>query len=105
MTRRPASLRWFYMILGVVALLFAGVIYAWSILKAPLGEEFGWTGSQLALNFTLTMCFFCLGGFVGGLISKRIGSRLNLRPWADWAFSSPPASRRGAFPCSTSATA
>ncbi len=78
MTRRPTSLRWFYMILGVVALLFAGVIYAWSILKAPLGEEFGWTGSQLALNFTLTMCFFCLGGFVGGLISKRIGSRLSL---------------------------
>ncbi|MBO5496942.1 MAG: OFA family MFS transporter [Oscillospiraceae bacterium] len=78
MTRRPASLRWYYLILGVVALLFAGVIYAWSILKAPLGEEFGWTGSQLALNFTLTMCFFCLGGFVGGLVSKRIGSRLSL---------------------------
>ena len=108
MTRRPTSLRWFYMILGVVALLFAGVIYAWSILKAPLGEEFGWTGSQLALNFTLTMCFFCLGGFAGGLISKRIGSRLSLilaAALADWASSSPPASRPGASPCSTSATA
>lgn len=78
MTHRPTTLRWFYMILGVIALLFAGVIYAWSILKAPLAEEFGWTGSQLALNFTLTMCFFCLGGFAGGLVTKRIGCRLSL---------------------------
>lgn len=75
MTRQTASLRWLYMILGVIALLFAGVIYAWSILKAPLAAELGWSGSQLALNFTLTMCFFCLGGFVGGLLSKRIGGR------------------------------
>ena len=78
MSRQSVSVRWLYIILGVIALLFAGVIYAWSILKAPLAAELGWSGSQLALNFTLTMCFFCLGGFVGGLVSKRIGSRLSL---------------------------
>ena len=59
-------------------LMVAGVIYAWSILKAPLAEEFGWSGSELALNFTLTMCFYCLGGFFGGLFSKRLGSRISL---------------------------
>lgn len=78
MSRQSVSVRWLYIVLGVIALLFAGVIYAWSILKAPLAAELGWSGSQLALNFTLTMCFFCLGGFVGGLVSKRIGSRLSL---------------------------
>lgn len=78
MSRESVSVRWLYIVLGVIALLFAGVIYAWSILKAPLAAELGWSGSQLALNFTLTMCFFCLGGFVGGLVSKRIGSRLSL---------------------------
>lgn len=78
MKQRSVSVRWAYLILGVVALLFAGVIYAWSILKAPLADAFGWTNSQLALNFTLTMCFFCLGGFVGGLLSKRLGSTASL---------------------------
>ena len=78
MKKQAVSIRWFYLILGVIALLFAGVIYAWSILKTPLAETFGWTSSQLALNFTLTMCFFCLGGFVGGLISRRVGCALSL---------------------------
>ena len=70
--------RWPYLLAGVVAMLFAGVIYAWSILKAPLGAEFGWSASDLALNFTLTMCFFCLGGFLGGLLSKRTGPKVTV---------------------------
>ena len=78
MKRKTDSLRWAYLILGVLALLVAGVVYAWSILKAPLTETFGWSGSELALNFTLTRCFFCLGGFAGGLLSRRLGDRLCL---------------------------
>lgn len=64
--------------MGVGALLFGGIIYAWSILKAPLTDEFGWAGSELTLNFTLTICFFCLGAFAGGMVSKRLGVRLTL---------------------------
>ena len=74
-TRKTLRIRWVYLAAGVAAMLFAGVIYAWSILKAPLQEAFGWTASQLALNFTLTMCFFCLGGFVSSLAAKRIGGK------------------------------
>ncbi len=72
------SLRWFYLVIGVVAMLFAGVLYAWSILKAPLATEFGWGAAQLALNFTLAMSFFCIGGLLGAQISKRAGSRVAL---------------------------
>ena len=32
----PAAGRWFYLFIGAVGMLFSGVIYAWSILKAPL---------------------------------------------------------------------
>ena len=78
MQSRSVNIRWFYLILGVAALLFAGVIYAWSILKAPLAESFHWTGPALALNYTVTMCCFCLGGFGGGLLGKRLGVRLCL---------------------------
>ena len=72
------NIRWLYLAVGVIALLFAGIIYGWSILKAPLAQEFGWTADQLAVNFTLTMCFFCLGGFIGGILSRKIGIRLTL---------------------------
>ena len=76
--KQALSVRWLYLLLGVFALLFGGVIYAWSILKAPLTDAFGWGGSQLALNFTLTMCFFCLGGFIGGMINRKLGCRITL---------------------------
>ena len=72
------NVRWAYLVVGVIAMLFAGVIYAWSILKSPLAAEFGWTNNNLTLNFTLTMCCFCLGGFFGSLLSKRVGHRVCL---------------------------
>ena len=70
--------RWIYLGIGVIAMLFAGVLYAWSILKAPLASEFGWGASNLALNFTLAMSFFCIGGLLGAAISKRTGHRTAL---------------------------
>ena len=69
------KVRWLYLVVGTLALLFAGVIYAWSILKAPLAEEFGWSASALSLNFTLTMCCFCFGGMLGGVLNRRLGLR------------------------------
>lgn len=72
------SVRWIYMAVGVVAMLFAGVLYAWSILKSPLAGEFGWGASELALNFTLAMTFFCIGGLLGAQISKHLGHRTAL---------------------------
>lgn len=75
---KKPSIRWFYMAVGVVAMLFAGVLYAWSILKSPLAAEFGWGQSELALCFTLAMTFFCIGGLLGAQLSKRLGHRIAL---------------------------
>lgn len=70
--------RWFYLVAGVFAMLFSGVLYAWSILKTPFITEYKWDASVLSLNFTLTMCFFCIGAFLGSLICKKIGPRFTL---------------------------
>lgn len=77
-TTQNISVRWFYMVIGTVSMLFAGVLYAWSILKSPLSAEFGWGTSELALNFTLAMTFFCIGGLLGARLSKRVGHRIAL---------------------------
>ena len=74
-TTQKTNIRWLYLAVGTFAMLFAGILYAWSILKAPFSVEFGWSPSDLTLNFTITMSFFCMGGLLGAQISKRMGSR------------------------------
>ena len=41
-----------FLAIGVFAMLFAGIIYAWSILKIPFKEVYGFSDSSLAFNFT-----------------------------------------------------
>ena len=70
--------RWLFLGTGVFTMLFSGVLYAWSILKIPFKEAFNFSDSTLAFNFTLTMCFFCLGAFFGSLICKKTGPKITL---------------------------
>ena len=73
------SSRWALLVLGVILLLFLGLIYGWSIFRSPLQSEFGWTDSQASLTFSISMMTFCLGGLVGGIINKgKNGFRINL---------------------------
>ena len=78
MEKSQLNKRWLYLASGVFTMLFSGVLYAWSILKIPFANEFKWSSSVLAFNFTLTMCFFCLGAFFGSLICKKIGPKITL---------------------------
>ena len=78
MKTRLTENKWFYLICGAMGMLMIGVIYAWSILKAPLAEEFGWGVAELALNFTLTLCFFCVGGVLGSTLSSRFSPRVTI---------------------------
>jgi len=78
MTQKYLSKRWLILAAGVITMLFAGIIYAWSILKVPFAEEVGFEASVLALNFTFTMCFFCIGGFLASQLVRRVGTRTTL---------------------------
>jgi len=71
--------RYLYALVGVIVMLFAGFVYAWSILSAPIAADFPeWSNAQLSLTFTICMAFFCLGGMAAGVLSKKIPVRLNV---------------------------
>lgn len=66
-----------YAVVGVVTLLLAGLVYAWSVLSLPLGAFFTeWTKAQLSLTFTICMMAFCIGCMAGGMIAKKIHVKL-----------------------------
>lgn len=65
--------------LGTVILLVVGLIYAWSIFKAPLKQALpSLTDGNLSFTFTVSMIFFCLGGILGGYLSKKLNHRIRL---------------------------
>jgi len=74
----PKKTRWLYLVLGVVLLLFLGLIYAWSVFRAPLQKEFGWTDSQASLTFSISMMMFCIGGVVSGIFTAKKGPRFTM---------------------------
>lgn len=73
--------RWTYAVVGVIVLLLAGLVYAWSVFSSPIAAYFSdWTKAQLSLTFTICMAFFCVGGFVGGLLAGKVDVKINV--WA-----------------------
>ena len=72
--------RWVYAIVGVIVLLFAGLVYAWSVLSTPIATEFtGWTKAQLSLTFTLVMILFCIGSLLCGLLAGKLSAKNAVR--------------------------
>lgn len=74
---KSLGVRWYILAVGVIAMLFAGIIYAWSIIKSPFAG-LGFETENLAFNFTLTMSFFCIGGLLSTKLIKLLGVRLTI---------------------------
>ena len=71
--------RWFFALVGLLAMLLAGLIYAWGVLSAPIAAEFStWSGTGFSFTFTLCMIFFCLGSILAGVLARRMPAQRNL---------------------------
>ena len=72
--------RWVYAVVGVVVLLFAGLVYAWSVLSTPIAADFpAWTKAQLSLTFTIVMILFCIGSLLCGLLAGKLSAKNAVR--------------------------
>lgn len=58
-----------YAVFGVLVLLFAGLVYAWTTFSKPLTNI--WTQGLLTWTSTIVMIAFCIGGLISGRLQKR----------------------------------
>lgn len=68
--------RWLYAVVGVVILLFAGLVYAWAVLSGPIKADFGWNQDQITRPYTVVMIFFCIGCVASGALASKIPARI-----------------------------
>jgi len=67
--------RWTIAIAGVFLQIALGAVYAWSVFRIPLHNQFGWSISQITLTFTISIFMLGFASFVGGLWMNRVGPR------------------------------
>lgn len=67
--------RWWIACAGVLLQVALGAVYAWSVFRKPLSQEFHWTISQVTLTFTVGIMVMGFAAFFGGLWMKRVGPR------------------------------
>ena len=68
--RRVATLA-----IGTMLLLFLGLIYAYSVLMAPLKAQFEWSVSGMTLIFAISIVAFTIGNLAAGRIEGTRGVR------------------------------
>src|SRR3981081_2726628 len=68
--------RWVIAIAGVFLQIALGAVYAWSVFRAPLAKQFGWSISQVTLTFTISIFVLGFAAFFGGLWMNRKGPRI-----------------------------
>src|SRR6185369_5879485 len=75
MTVAPRN-RWTIAVAGVLMQMSLGAVYAWSVFRTPLANQFHWTISQVTLTFTITIFLLGCSAFPGGLWLNRKGPRI-----------------------------
>ena len=68
--------RWIIAAAGVLMQVALGAVYAWSVFRAPLVRQFGWSISEVTLTFTVSIFVLGISAFLGGLWLNRKGPRV-----------------------------
>ena len=67
--------RWILAAAGFLMQLALGAVYAWSVFRKPLSQEYGASVSEVNLAFTLTIVFLGVTAYFGGRWMERVGPR------------------------------
>lgn len=67
---------WTVTLAGLGINLALGILYAWSLFKGAIEQEFGWNGAQLNDPYALCCLAFALAMILAGRSQDRVGPRL-----------------------------
>jgi OFA family oxalate/formate antiporter-like MFS transporter len=68
--------RWVIAAAGVLMQVALGAVYAWSVFRKPLAEEYDASVTSVNLAFTLTIFTLGFAAFAGGIWMGRVGPRI-----------------------------
>jgi OFA family oxalate/formate antiporter-like MFS transporter len=67
--------RWAIAWAGMIVMIVAGTVYAWSNFTQPLIASFGWSATETSLVFGIAIFFLGIGAVIGGRWQDRVGPR------------------------------
>lgn len=75
MAEEKLTNRWLMVAAALVLQLCLGVLYAWSVFRAPLMKQFGWTVKEAGYPLMASFFFFAVGMIVAGRWQDKAGPR------------------------------
>lgn len=67
--------RWIMVAAALVVQICLGVLYAWSVFRPALMEEYGWTVQQAGYPYMFSLLFFSVGMIIAGRWQDKAGPR------------------------------
>jgi MFS transporter, OFA family, oxalate/formate antiporter len=67
--------RWGIALAAILVQMALGAVYAWSVFRVPLAQQFHWTIAQVTLTFTIAIFVLGFASFFGGLWLNKVGPR------------------------------
>jgi OFA family oxalate/formate antiporter-like MFS transporter len=75
MAEEKLTNRWLMVAAALVLQLCLGVLYAWSVFRAPLMKELGWTVKQAGYPYMTSLFFFAVGMIFAGRWQDKAGPK------------------------------
>ena len=64
---------WTVTIAATIALLMLGALYAWSVVKKAVPDDWGWSEADKVWPYSICLLFFSVAMVVGGRIQDKRG--------------------------------
>src|SRR3972149_1035763 len=75
MAEEKLTNRWLMVVMALVLQLCLGVLYAWSVFRAPMMKELGYTVKEVGYPFMASLFFFAVGMIFAGRWQDKAGPR------------------------------
>ena len=69
---------WTVTIAATIALLMLGALYAWSVVKKAVPEDWGWSEADKVWPYSICLLFFSVAMVIGGLVHDKRGPRITI---------------------------